>query len=489
MKKIIVLVLPLIIPILMTSNAFAEDLPIPDWVKNNAGWWVEGNIEFEGFVQGVQFLIDNGILVSNTSKIPNDFPISLKENAARWYEEEISDVQFIEILKDWIEGVQSYDVVKDQNSNDEIRFSGFNGPLINCGAFSYEVAIDVSSQSSVPVIIEIIDPDGNVGGRDEFQSGSYERNRIIEMNWGTDGQYLIQVHYKGEIYQEDFSYNERSPENYQSWRMSCLRETYLQPLLDNIDYIEIPETPYPHLETNFYESINYVNKLLRESDSKYLTSIISEENIKKIITGEKEIQNMDELSNTWREIESVTSHLVNQNHLKLSEEAEEKLMQNPDMTVDEKIELVLEFRKYNEQRGSYFEKFGEKFNRFISSIYQQGIKNYELKGIVETRQIQENEEKLKLEKEKELIREKILSKDKIVQESINNDTKSCLENLCDFEFIKSLPPLKQINHGIDPVEVTCKPNFELIFKSSDNSPSCVNPKTAEKLVERGWGHF
>jgi len=50
-----------------------------------------------------------------------------------------------------------------------------------------------------------------------------------------------------------------------------------------------------------------------------------------------------------------------------------------------------------------------------------------------------------------------------------------------------LPPLKQISSGIAPENVICKNNYEIIFKSSDKSPACVKPSTAEKLIERGWG--
>jgi len=49
-----------------------------------------------------------------------------------------------------------------------------------------------------------------------------------------------------------------------------------------------------------------------------------------------------------------------------------------------------------------------------------------------------------------------------------------------------LSPLKQIAGGILPYEIECKEGLELIFKSTDGSPACVKPKTAEKLIERGW---
>ena len=44
----------------------------------------------------------------------------------------------------------------------------------------------------------------------------------------------------------------------------------------------------------------------------------------------------------------------------------------------------------------------------------------------------------------------------------------------------------QIKNGISPDSLTCTDGFELIFKLRDNSPACVTPKTAEKLIQRGW---
>ena len=35
---------------------------IPSWIKNNAGWWADGAIDDDSFVQGIQFLIKEGIM-------------------------------------------------------------------------------------------------------------------------------------------------------------------------------------------------------------------------------------------------------------------------------------------------------------------------------------------------------------------------------------------------------------------------------------------
>jgi len=48
-----------------------------------------------------------------------------------------------------------------------------------------------------------------------------------------------------------------------------------------------------------------------------------------------------------------------------------------------------------------------------------------------------------------------------------------------------LSPKKQVDKGRSSEFVRCNEGLELIFKY-DNSPACVKPITAEKLIARGW---
>ena len=51
---------------------------------------------------------------------------------------------------------------------------------------------------------------------------------------------------------------------------------------------------------------------------------------------------------------------------------------------------------------------------------------------------------------------------------------------------KEIPsPAKQLENNISPKEIICKEGLELIFKNN-NSPACVKPSTAEKLIQHGW---
>ena len=44
------------------TDGAADPGPIPDWIKNNALWWAEGQIDDDSFIQGLQFLIRSGIM-------------------------------------------------------------------------------------------------------------------------------------------------------------------------------------------------------------------------------------------------------------------------------------------------------------------------------------------------------------------------------------------------------------------------------------------
>ena len=72
---------------------------------------------------------------------------------------------------------------------------------------------------------------------------------------------------------------------------------------------------------------------------------------------------------------------------------------------------------------------------------------------------------------------------KMIALQINSEKESPSKNI---EEIRKLSPHKQVSSGINPQDVICSKEMQLIFKSTDNSPACVKPSTAEKLIQRGW---
>ena len=86
-------------PILVNRITTAENQYfIPNWVKNNAGWWADGQIPDSAFVQGIQFLIKEGIIVvpatENETQDGSNIPEWIKTNAGWWSEGQIDDRTF-----------------------------------------------------------------------------------------------------------------------------------------------------------------------------------------------------------------------------------------------------------------------------------------------------------------------------------------------------------------------------------------------------------
>ena len=45
------------------SNPTLEAKLVPDWVKNNAGWWATDQIDDSAFLQGIQYLVKEGLII------------------------------------------------------------------------------------------------------------------------------------------------------------------------------------------------------------------------------------------------------------------------------------------------------------------------------------------------------------------------------------------------------------------------------------------
>ncbi len=50
------------IPNLPSSASTNAEEKVPDWIRNNAGWWADGQIGEDDFVNGIKWLVENGII-------------------------------------------------------------------------------------------------------------------------------------------------------------------------------------------------------------------------------------------------------------------------------------------------------------------------------------------------------------------------------------------------------------------------------------------
>ena len=74
---------------------------IPSWIKNNAKWWAAGQIDDSSFIEGIQFLIKDDIImipptIQGPSSSLSEIPSWIKNNAKWWAAGQIDDSSFIE---------------------------------------------------------------------------------------------------------------------------------------------------------------------------------------------------------------------------------------------------------------------------------------------------------------------------------------------------------------------------------------------------------
>ena len=87
----------LAIPMSFTIRVYPPQTSIPDWVKNVAGFWCQDKIEDASFVEGIQYLIDSGIIIvpsTSESLGGTQIPQWVKNNACWWSAGTISDLEF-----------------------------------------------------------------------------------------------------------------------------------------------------------------------------------------------------------------------------------------------------------------------------------------------------------------------------------------------------------------------------------------------------------
>jgi len=82
--------------------------PIPSWIKNTAGWWADGKVTEIEFLEGITYLVDNRIIVIDKLLLPVDavvgsysIPSWIKNNAGWWADGQIDDTAFASGLQ-WL---------------------------------------------------------------------------------------------------------------------------------------------------------------------------------------------------------------------------------------------------------------------------------------------------------------------------------------------------------------------------------------------------
>ena len=156
------------------SSSWAEESVIPSWIKNNAGWWASGMITEDEFLKGIEYLINKNIILIDTTTdekayIPTDtsdtkrVPDWVKNNAGWWAGDLIGDYDFLNGIKYLInKGVILVSV--DDNRKDSSTIIVPNSAMFFEGtAISnyWEFLKDLPSPALIPLGHNLELPNGN----------------------------------------------------------------------------------------------------------------------------------------------------------------------------------------------------------------------------------------------------------------------------------------------------------------------------------------
>ena len=89
--------------LLATMVTTAEAGNVPTWVKNNAGWWADGQIDDNSFVTGIQWMIENDIIqvpsTTRSSATSDEIPDWIKNTAGWWATDAIGENDFVNAIQ------------------------------------------------------------------------------------------------------------------------------------------------------------------------------------------------------------------------------------------------------------------------------------------------------------------------------------------------------------------------------------------------------
>ena len=125
--------------IFIPNSSAQEETKIPNWIKNVAGWWATGEVSEKEFLSGLEYLINNNIIFipfipcSVTAIAASDptlnaklIPDWVKNNAGWWATDQIKDADFLNgiqyLINNDVLGIDNKKI-KGQVSIDDVKFS------------------------------------------------------------------------------------------------------------------------------------------------------------------------------------------------------------------------------------------------------------------------------------------------------------------------------------------------------------------------------
>jgi len=87
-----------------TQQPASEQSKVPSWIKNNAKWWSEKQIGDSDFLSGIQYMIQQKIILVSgkspgSSQANAPVPDWIRNNAGWWADDKITEGEFVKALE------------------------------------------------------------------------------------------------------------------------------------------------------------------------------------------------------------------------------------------------------------------------------------------------------------------------------------------------------------------------------------------------------
>jgi len=135
--KVMVLLLGFIVlsGLLLVFPVYSQGI-IPEWIKNNAKWWSEGQISDSDFVVGIEYMIKNDIIIIQDLPKPTDsgeetIPDWIKNNAGWWVEGLITEDDFVKGIE-YLVKVGIIRVYEDESSLGSVTTNNLSAVVESC---------------------------------------------------------------------------------------------------------------------------------------------------------------------------------------------------------------------------------------------------------------------------------------------------------------------------------------------------------------------
>ena len=134
-----VLVILALVPLApsILSDPLDYGFSIPTWVKNTAGWWSDDKIPDSSFIETIEFLIKDEMIIVEIpdldSEVANEIPLWVKNTAGWWSEDKIHDITFVSAIK----YLMSQGIIHVEREQIEEAKCNFKGKEVTCPSMKH----------------------------------------------------------------------------------------------------------------------------------------------------------------------------------------------------------------------------------------------------------------------------------------------------------------------------------------------------------------